>query len=93
MTKEFEDRIYIKDKVDGQEHCLSGDKEFYLIDVTQEYKKHFLPKSKVREMIKKTFELGYSTGNDIQISQKYLVKEDKQRIQKIFNDLLKDLDL
>ncbi len=29
-------RYYIKDKVDGQQHCLSGNEQFYLIDVTEE---------------------------------------------------------
>ena len=27
-------KLYIKDKVDGQEYCISGDKHFYLIEVT-----------------------------------------------------------
>lgn len=35
----MEDRLYIKDKVDGQQHCLSGNEHFYLIDVTDRYDK------------------------------------------------------
>lgn len=33
----MKDRIYIKDNVDGGQHCLSGDDSFYLIDVTSQY--------------------------------------------------------
>ena len=35
----MKERLYIKDKVDGQQHCLSGDESFYLIDVTDQYSK------------------------------------------------------
>lgn len=34
------EKLYIKDKVDGQQHCLSGDESFYLIDVTENYSKN-----------------------------------------------------
>lgn len=30
------ERIYIKDSIDGQQHCISGDEQFYLIDVTEQ---------------------------------------------------------
>ncbi len=35
----MKDKLFIKDAVDGQQHCLSGDEQFYLIDVTDDYLK------------------------------------------------------
>jgi len=37
-TQEEKERYYIKDKSDGQEYCISGEKHFYLIDVTDTVK-------------------------------------------------------
>lgn len=85
QSKEFEERIYIKDNVDGQEHCLSGDKQFYLIDVTQEYKQHFLPKSVVREKIENIKELVGSYTPDL--------CENSVDFKNHVIDSLKDLDL
>lgn len=33
----MKERIFIKDNYDGQEYCISGDKHFFLIDVTDMY--------------------------------------------------------
>lgn len=36
----IKEKIYVKDKVDGQQHCISGDEHFYLIEVTDIYSKN-----------------------------------------------------
>ena len=63
-------KYYIKDKVDGQEHCLSGDTQFYLIDATEEVE-HLLSTqrseilSEIKGMIKVQTDLYDLTGSDV----------------------------
>jgi hypothetical protein len=94
MTKEFDKKldIFSVERDIGEGNKIST----FVVNISEVkafISTYFLPKSEVREMMKKAFELGYSKGNDIQIDQKYLMEEDKQIVENIFNDLLKDLDL
>lgn len=78
-------RFYIKDNVDGQEHCLSGDKSFYLIDATDDVKQALL---KQREMIMECLPKRIETNEEALFKKLYYNLSIKQ-----FLDNIKDKGL
>lgn len=88
--KEFDkENYFVKDKVDGQEHCLSGDKQFYLIKANEEIKSSIRSiLSSERQKIKKVIELAIAEETNIARQE----NQPTSRLTSLFNKVNKIID-